>query len=102
MDTKNFDGILNFIIELWLPYTEMRAVQFITHVSFMLERIVRGEKLAYKNINEKPLNIVSKHMMVYTDQFGINIPQEELIYITEIFLNWLHRLMNYFGFCVLL
>ena len=59
----------------------------------MMERIVRGEKLTYKNINEyvnlneKPLNIVSKHMMVYTHQFGINIPQEELIYITEIFLN---------------
>lgn len=52
-----------------------------------MERIVRGEKLTYKNINEQPLNIVSKHMMVFTHQFGINIPQEELIYITEIFLN---------------
>ncbi len=89
----SLDIFNHIIIELGLPYTEMRAVQFITHVSFMMERIVRGEKLTYKNINEyvnlneKPLNIVSKHMMVYTHQFGINIPQEELIYITEIFLN---------------
>lgn len=81
------------LIDLNLPYTEIRAVKFIIHVSFMVERIVRGEKLSYKNVsdyvavNGDTLITVSKRMELISNIFGIKIPQEELIYITDMFLS---------------
>ena len=86
--------IFNMILlDLDLPYTEIRAVKFITHVSFMVERIVRGDKLSYKNTNEYvakhgvSLATISKRMQVISDIFGLTIPQEELIYITDMFIS---------------
>ncbi len=81
------------IIDLQKPYNETKAVQFIVHTSFMLERIVLGEKLTYRNTNTylkehgKEFNIISKELQPINQQFGVNIPTEELIYITEIFIN---------------
>ena len=83
------------IKELEIVYSEVLAVKFILHTSFLLERVIRGDSLTYKKINEfinihgKELHIVEKHFFYINDQFGIIVPQSELIYITQIFIDYL-------------
>lgn len=75
-----------------IPSDEL-SIRFIHHSSFMIERVIKNETLAYRNTKKiiaesKPIySIIEKNFYTITNQFGISIPPSELAMITEIFLH---------------
>ncbi|WP_294149034.1 PRD domain-containing protein [uncultured Clostridium sp.] len=71
------------------------TVRFIVHASFMVERSIKRETLPYKRTkefirgHEQLFNTVRKNIEVLEKLFNTKIPDTELAYISEIFLDYL-------------
>lgn len=90
-----FEVLAKIIKNLDITYTDILAIRFISHTAYMCERVIRGDQLGHKKINEfinqngKYLHIIENHFSIINDAFGIIIPQSELIYLTELFLDFM-------------
>jgi transcriptional regulator with AAA-type ATPase domain/acyl carrier protein len=84
----------NIISELNINYKDNLAVRFITHSAFVLERIIKGQCLPYKNVekfilvNQQLFDLVRNSMIIIEDNFKVKIPDAEIAYIVEIFLEF--------------
>lgn len=89
----SFEVLSKIIKSLDITYTDILAIRFISHTAYMCERVIRGDQLVHKKVNEfinqngKYLHIIENHFSIINDAFGIIIPQSELIYLTELFLD---------------
>jgi transcriptional regulatory protein LevR/transcriptional regulator with AAA-type ATPase domain len=75
--------------QLGLPLTNELAVRFVLHVACMIERLIRGEILPYKDMNNLAdkmdiFEVVKKQLHTLRDLFNITIPDTEVAYVTEI------------------
>ena len=65
-------------------------IKFQFHCAGMLERVLKGETLQYKNFEnlkkskEKLFNVIKESFRVIENSFGITIPDSELCYIVEL------------------
>ena len=79
--------------ELNIEYTEETAVKFLSHSIHMIERIVRNNPLPYNRLKQftnehfELMNIISKNLANTENTFDIKVPDSEIAYLTEIFLN---------------
>ncbi len=76
---------------LKLESTEYLTINFITHMGFAIERIIKEHRISYKNsakflqTNADTYNIVKDGISYIEDLFGITFPINEIIYITLLF-----------------
>lgn len=95
ISTLSFEVLAKIIKTLDISYTDILAIRFISHTAYMCERVIRGDQLVHKKMNEfinqngKYLHIIENHFSIINDAFGIVIPQSELIYLTELFLDFM-------------
>ena len=91
----SFSVLTPIIKELNIDFSDILAIRFTSHTAYMVERVIRGDKLVHKKINEfihingKYVHIIERNFTVINDAFGITIPQSELIYLTELFLDFM-------------
>jgi len=84
----------NIIYNLNITYKDNLAVRFITHSAFVLARIIKGEYLPYKNlekfisVNQQLFDLVKSNMHIIENSFKVKIPDAEIAYIVEIFLEF--------------
>ena len=84
----------NIISKLNINYKDNLAIRFITHSAFVLERIIKGQCLPYKNVekfilaNQQLFDLVRNSMIIIEDNFKVKIPDAEIAYIVEIFLEF--------------
>lgn len=88
--------ILHLIIkDLNIDFSDILAIRFTSHTAYMVERVIRGDKLVHKKVNEfihangKYVHVLERHFTLINDAFGITVPQSELIYLTELFLDFM-------------
>ena len=91
---KSCDLVLaNIIDTLNIKQTEKLYIQFITHVSFMVERIKNKNILVHNNTHEYIANnteliqILEKELDLIARMFDVNIPLSEIIYIADLIKN---------------
>jgi transcriptional regulatory protein LevR/transcriptional regulator with AAA-type ATPase domain len=85
------DQSFQYLIES-LKVKECRElkIKYIFHNSCMLERVIKGEKLPYKNIDSlkntkrELYSIIKKAMTVLEENFGVEIPDTEIGYIMDL------------------
>ncbi len=81
------------IHELQMAYDDSLFIRFLLHVSFMVERMLLENCLTYQNINlfineHHEINtVIDRQMTIIRTTYNIIIPQSEIAYITEIFLD---------------
>ncbi len=91
----SFEVLAKIIKDLDIAYSDILAIRFVSHTSYMCERVIRGDQLVHKKMNDfinqngKYLHIIENHFSLINDAFGIIIPQSELIYLTELFLDFM-------------
>ncbi len=91
----SFEVLAKIIKDLDIAYSDILAIRFVSHTSYMCERVIRGDQLVHKKMNDfinqngKYLHIIENHFSIINDAFGIIIPQSELIYLTELFLDFM-------------
>ncbi len=84
-----FEAIL---LDYSMAYDEILAIKFIVHLAFAVERVIRNQPINYKKINEflkqhsTLYHMIDKHCTNIENQFGIQFPVSEIIYISQIFL----------------
>lgn len=84
-------GILG---DLEIPYSRDVAVKFLSHSSYMLERVISGHTMSFPNLRKflaEQQNIVlavSRRLEPVGNTFGVVIPAPEIAYIAEIFLEY--------------
>ncbi|NLJ17576.1 PRD domain-containing protein [Globicatella sulfidifaciens] len=65
--------------------------KFITHSSFMIERLIKNESMKFDNLNTyyseniDTMNYIKQEFLIIERTFGINISPSELAFINEIF-----------------
>lgn len=65
--------------------------KFITHSSFMIERLIKNESMKFDNLNTyyteniDTMNFIKQEFLIIERTFGINISPSELAFINEIF-----------------
>ncbi|MBR0137899.1 MAG: sigma 54-interacting transcriptional regulator [Erysipelotrichaceae bacterium] len=75
-----------------MSYNKPIAVKFVSHGMHMIERIVRGDSLLFyqlKQFTEKHfelMNTISQSLVSVQNIFDIHIPDSEIAFLTEIFL----------------
>lgn len=85
-------GILE---DLEVPYSRDVAVKFLSHSSYMLERVIAGQAMTYPNLrrflaDQQPIILaVSRRLEPVGNTFGVVIPAPEIAYIAEIFLEYM-------------
>lgn len=84
---------LHLILDkLGIPYKQSIAVKYISHGIHMIERIIKEEALPYyqlKKFTEKNyelMNTISQSLTTTQNIFDIHIPDSEIAYLAEIFL----------------
>lgn len=95
--TKILDSAMNcfesIIKDLNMVTNDIVAIKFLTHLAFAVERVVRHETINYSRTTpfikkyNHILMIVEKNLQTINQQYGITIPQDELIYISRIFID---------------
>lgn len=81
----------NICHKLDIEITDGLKLHFVNHTSFMIERTIRNETLPYKRkkmIDEqysKIFKIVEKELSTLNNIFAVNIPQNEILFTSEIF-----------------
>lgn len=79
--------------DLNMTYTEEIAVKFLSHSVHMIERIIRNNPLEYIRLKQytnehyEIMNIISKNLVNTENTFDIKVPDCEIAYLSEIFLN---------------
>lgn len=92
---KASEQLLSSIInDFNIENSEKLTIQFITHVSFMIERLRCNNPLQYKSTGKfvkerySLIQIIEKYLETISLQFDITIPQSELVYIAKIILEY--------------
>ncbi len=84
-------GILE---DLGIPYCREVAVKFLSHGSYMLERVISGRVMSFPNLRRflaekrQTVSVVERRLEPVANTFGITIPAAEIAYIVEIFLEF--------------
>lgn len=84
-------GILG---DLEIPYSRDVAVKFLSHSSYMLERVISGHTMNFPNLRkflaeqQSIVLVVSRRLEPVGNTFGVVIPAPEIAYIAEIFLEY--------------
>lgn len=84
-------GILG---DLEIPYSRDVAVKFLSHSSYMLERVIAGHTMSFPNLRrflaeqQSIVLVVSRRLEPVGNTFGVVIPAPEIAYIVEIFLEY--------------
>ena len=79
--------------DLGLNYTDEISIRFIFHSAFMIERVIRRERLIYKNTksiistSREVYTSIDRNMELVNDVFGISIPSSEIARLSEIFVD---------------
>ncbi len=85
-------GILG---DLKIPYSRDVAVKFLSHSSYMLERVIAGQAMTFPNLRrflaeqQSIILTVSRRLEPVGNTFGVVIPAPEIAYIAEIFLEYM-------------
>ncbi len=86
------DALTGILEDLHIPYSHEVAVKFLSHGSYMLERVISGRIMNFPNLRrflaeQRPTaSIVERRLNPVANTFGITIPAAEIAYIVEIFL----------------
>ena len=81
----------NIVKDLDLDFSNSLLTAFLMHTSFMLERSIKKQPLAYKHLNtlqrkySNIYNVVYEHFLVIKDIFYCEIYETELAYVVEMF-----------------
>ncbi|MBP1039568.1 sigma 54-interacting transcriptional regulator [Vagococcus sp. BWB3-3] len=87
--TETFHQIIE---QLTIENTNALYIKYIFHTTCMLERVIQNETYSYKDLKTRLYDYQSIHQTVvnnfqYIDNvWGIEIPESELAYVTEIFI----------------
>ena len=99
LDLKKAAGTLSVALsgilgDLEIPYSRDVAVKFLSHSSYMLERVIAGHTMSFPNLRrfladqQSIVLTVSRRLEPVGNTFGVVIPAPELAYIVEIFLEY--------------
>ncbi|ADL08635.1 sigma-54-dependent transcriptional regulator [Thermosediminibacter oceani] len=87
---KILESVLKCILsDIGADIDEEILIKFLFHCSCMIERIIRGESLPYRNLdhikNDQSVKfeLIKKHFEIVEEVFGISIPDTEIAYIVE-------------------
>lgn len=99
LDLKKAAGTLSVALsgilgDLEIPYSRDVAIKFLSHSSYMLERVITGHTMSFPNLRkfladqQSMILTVSRRLEPVGNTFGVVIPAPEIAYITEIFLEY--------------
>ncbi len=88
------DSLINISNKMKIEMSDVLIFKFVTHVAFMVERLIKREILdiSNKNFNEfykqnrNIIKIVENNMVKLKNQYDITIPRNEIFCLTEVFL----------------
>lgn len=90
--TPLLESILQeILLQLNLSSNDGLKIKFLFHCSSMIERVIIGESLPYKNSNsviksnELFFSVIKESFSLLNSQLFITVPDTELLYILEIF-----------------
>lgn len=97
MDAEKTEQIVTQVYDRIMENTEIQVqketkIRFIVHVSCMIERLIKGEALAYKSLeklkaqSKELFQIVDCELNYIRDKLGVMVPQSEIAYIVELFM----------------
>lgn len=89
----SFECLKQIVFDYEITLSESLIVQFVTHVSFMIERIRNKVILKHNDSNNYVITnielfqIIEKNIQPLNRMFDISIPQSEIVYLCEIIKN---------------
>lgn len=99
LDLRKASGTLSVALsgilgDLGIPYSRDVAIKFLSHSSYMLERVIAGQTMSFPNLRrflseqQSIVLAVSRRLEPVGNTFGVVIPAPEIAYIAEIFLEY--------------
>ncbi|WP_075878274.1 PRD domain-containing protein [Merdibacter massiliensis] len=80
-----------------VPYSDEIATKYLCHCSNMIERVIKNETWEnsrankYVRLHTDLIQIIDDSMKLVNNSFGIKIPKNELVYISEIFSSYIEE-----------
>ncbi len=80
-----------------VPYSDEIATKYLCHCSNMIERVIKNETWKnsrankYVRLHTDLIQIIDDSMKLVNNSFGIKIPKNELVYISEIFSSYIEE-----------
>lgn len=88
------DSLKKICNTLNIPVDKRIIIKFITHSSFMIERLLQNDAMNFDNLqnyykkNLEEMNYIKKELLSVERAFNINISPSELAFLNEIFIDY--------------